>query len=114
VLPILLIIAAVLSQFSAATADTIGAGGLVVSLHQKISLRWAYVFIVFGAVALVWLTDVFQIVAIASRCFALYYAIECSRSLSRSFKRSKIRAAFQLLLAVGLFLCVAFGLPAEG
>jgi hypothetical protein len=113
VLPALLVVAAVLSQFSAATADTIGAGGLLISLNQKISLKWAYVFIVLGSIALVWLTDIFQIVAIASRCFALYYAIECSGSLKRNFKSSKTRAMFHLVLAVLLFACAVFGIPAE-
>jgi hypothetical protein len=113
VLPILLVVAAVLSQFSAATADTIGAGGLVTSLHQKFSLKWAYVFIILGAVGLVWLTDVFQIVAIASRCFALYYAIECARSAYRKFKLAKTLSSFQIMLTFLLLLCVVFGIPAE-
>jgi hypothetical protein len=66
ILPVILTIAACLSQFSAAIADTIGAGGLLNSLSNKFSLRWAYLTITLAAVSLVWLTNVFQIISIAS------------------------------------------------
>jgi len=53
VLPFMLIIAAVLSQFSAAIADTIGSGGLIVeSLSNRVSLKNSYLVIVTIGVAL--------------------------------------------------------------
>jgi hypothetical protein len=113
VLPTFLVFAAVLSQFSAATADTLGAGGIVTGLIQKLSKRLTYLPVIFCAIALVWLTDIFQIIAIASRCFALFYALECARSVIRNFNISKTKAAWHMLLVIALVLCAIFGIPAE-
>ncbi len=113
ILPFSLVVAAVLSQFSAAIADTIGAGGLLNDLKSKFPPRVIYLPILFGSLGLVWLTNVFQIVAIASRFFAFYYALECLRAAYRNLRVSKTRMLFQLALSLALFSCVFLGLPAE-
>jgi hypothetical protein len=74
VLPSMLIIAAVMSQFSAAVADTLGAGGLVVEeSNNNVSQRSSYLILMSLAIALVWLINVFEIISLASRAFAFYY-----------------------------------------
>jgi hypothetical protein len=114
ILPSFLVFAAVLSQFSAAIADTIGAGGLLGDLKIMFSPRFVYLPILIGSLGLVWLTNVFQIVAIASRLFAFYYALECLRAAHRNLRVSKTRMLFQIALSLALFACVLLGLPAEG
>jgi hypothetical protein len=76
-LPGMLIIAAVMSQFSAAIADTVGGGGLMAeNTGDKLNNRRSYLVITLAAVALVWLADIFQIISIASRAFAFYYLLQ--------------------------------------
>jgi hypothetical protein len=77
-LPFLLIIAAVMSQFSAAVADTVGGGGLLEEeTNKRINSRSGYLLIAAAAIALVWFADIFQIISIASRAFAFYYLLQC-------------------------------------
>ena len=97
VLPLLLSIAAIGSQFSASVADTSGAGGLIQDIiHEKLSRRTTYVLIIIVTVALTWATNVNEIIAYASRAFALYYTLQCcvafvvawqNRTLSNGSKR---------------------------
>ena len=79
VLPLLLSIAAIGSQFSASVADTSGAGGLIQDIiHEKLSIRTSYFLIIIVTVVLTWATNVNEIIAYASRAFALYYTLQCS------------------------------------
>lgn len=72
-----LVIAAALSQFSAAVADTIGGGGNLQEVsHGHVDSRHAYLGICGFAVALAFF-DTLQILALASRAFAFYYALQC-------------------------------------
>jgi len=74
VLPVMLVLAAVMSQFSAAVADTLGGGGLIAEeSRSRISPGHGYLLIATCAIALVWSTSIFEIVAYASRAFAFYY-----------------------------------------
>jgi hypothetical protein len=78
VLPVLLSIAAIGSQFSAAVADSSGAGGLLEDItHHKLPVRYGYLLILLVTVALTWATDVNGIIAYASRAFALFYMLQC-------------------------------------
>ena len=64
VLPILLSIAAIGSQFSAAVADNSGAGGLIEEIsHKRLPLKGAYALIMLVTVAITWETDVNAIIA---------------------------------------------------
>jgi hypothetical protein len=77
ILPAMLIVAAVMSQFSAAVADTVGGGGLMAeNTGDKLDVRRSYLVITFAAIALVWFADIFQIISIASRAFAFYYLLQ--------------------------------------
>jgi len=74
VLPFMLIVAAIMSQFSAAVADTAGSGGLLAEeTSHKLSSRTAYLLVTGLAIVLVWSSDIFGIILLASRAFAAYY-----------------------------------------
>jgi hypothetical protein len=78
ILPFFLIIAAIMSQFSAAVADSIGSSGLISEATNKIiSTKQGVVITVGVAIALIWLTNVYEIIVIASKAFAIYYGIQC-------------------------------------
>lgn len=118
-LPYLLSLAAVGSQFSAAVADVEGAGGLVVDLtDHRASLRAVYLAIMAGTVGLTWLADVNEIIAYASRAFALFYALQCGVAsmlawTSGTGRGARMRAALFFALALVCLAVVIFGLPAE-
>lgn len=119
VLPLLLAVAAIGSQFSAAVADNEGAGGLIedITLH-KVPMPFAYFLILLVTVVLTWETDVNGIIAYASRAFALFYMLQCTVALiiaweKRDLPRRQLNLAVFLLLAVICFLVFALGLPAE-
>ncbi len=117
VLPYLLILMAILSQFSAAIADTIGAGGLFSeATSRRLKASNSYVFIAIIAISLVWLTNIFQIITLASRAFALYYAIQSLESSIIAYHqkqgwRSALRMVFFSLMFIVLSGIVIFGVP---
>ena len=77
ILPLLLIAAAISTQFSAAVADTGGSGGLIAELTRgRISTRAGYAVLVTIGLILTWAMSLFEIISYASRAFALYYAIQ--------------------------------------
>ena len=117
VLPLLLSIAAIGSQFSAAVADSSGAGGLIEDITQKkLPIKYAYLLIFVVTVALTWETDVNQIIAYASRGFALYYFLQCgvafvvARQKKDLAKRSLKLITFSFLAIVCLLVFV-LGIP---
>lgn len=119
VLPLLLSVAAIGSQFSAAVADNSGAGGLIEDItHRKLPIRYAYALILLVTVALTWETDVNGIIAYASRAFALFYMLQCTVAflVARQTKdlpgRSRKMALFAAL-AIACLAVFALGLPSE-
>lgn len=106
VLPLLavpLVVAAVLSQFSAATADTAAAEGNLTSLVERVGQRTAY--LASGAVAVLLAATVptFTIVAVASRAFALYYAMQAIvalRTCEGTARKAGYAALAVLMLAI--------------
>ncbi len=117
VLPVLIAVAAIGSQFSAAVADTEGAGGLIEDITEhKITPRYAYLLILIITVVLTWSTNVNEIIAYASRAFALYYALQSAVAwvVARQMKELEhrsLRLARFAFLAVVCFLVFAFGIP---
>jgi len=110
ILPIPLIAAAVLSQFSAAVADTLGGeGNMVEASRERISHRFAYLFMGAGSIALAWLASTFEIVALASRAFALYYMIQCLVAFTVS--RNILHRISLILLALLLLGIAVFAIP---
>lgn len=117
-LSIFVLAGAVSSQLSAAVADSIGSGGLIneVSRH-KVSVPLAFALAGALAIIIVWLTDPFEVVALSSRAFALFYALQCALALIVSLKDGQGTAAQRIgFVAIGLVCLVAtaVGAPAEG
>lgn len=105
-----LVAAAVLSQFSAAVADTIAGGGnMAETTKQHIDSRHAYVLICGVAIVLAFF-DTLTILALASRAFAFYYALQCLVAINVS-KNPVQRLAMGLVAAVLIFITV-FSVPA--
>jgi len=119
VLPVLLSVAAIGSQFSAAVADNEGAGGLIEDItHGKVPLRYAYGLILLVTVTLTWGTDVNQIIAYASRAFALFYMLQCVVAFlvawqSHDIPKRQFRLASFAFLAVVCMLVFMLGVPSE-
>jgi len=110
VLPILLIIAALSAQFSAAVADTGGSGGLITELTKgRIKTHQAYALLVFTGLVLTWSVNIFEIVSYASRAFALYYGLQSAIAavlcLRTGGNHSKA-LGFALLAILGLAIAV--------
>ncbi len=116
ILPLMLIVAALAAQFSAAVADTAGAGGLFEELtRHRLRERDAYVLLAVIGIALTWTADIFQIISHASRAFALYYTLQAAiATVTARAQGQKGRAALLAMLVL-LGLAVAlFGRTAEG
>ena len=107
-----LVIAAALSQFSAAVADTLAAtGNLEEVTHEQLTMKFGTVLVGGGAIALAWLADTLEIVALASRAFAFYYLLQCLVAISVS--RSRAQRAFFALVAAALGFITVFAVPAS-
>ncbi|SMF53575.1 hypothetical protein SAMN06265365_11838 [Tistlia consotensis] len=120
VLPLLLTVGAVASQFSASVADSVGCAGLLEDIAaRRLSLRHAYPLIALVAVAITWGTDVFRLVTLASQAFALFYLVQACVALAVAWDDRGLpsRTRHLLLFAGGAAFClsvVLFGVPAEG
>jgi hypothetical protein len=111
-LPLPLIVAASLSQFSAAVADTLAAAAnLKETSHGRVGTRWGYLAVGIAAMALAWSGSTFQIIALASRAFAFYYLMQCivAYSVCRS-NRERVRfVGIGIILAFVLIFAVPAG-----
>ena len=109
-LPIPLVCAAVLSQFSAAVADTMGGGGnMVESTQNRVDSKHAYLIICGGAVILAFFPTL-TILALASRAFAFYYMLQCLVAITVS--KSVPQKIFFGMIAVVLAFITVFAAPA--
>jgi len=115
VLPVLLAVAAIGSQFSAAVADSEGAGGLLEDVtNRRLPMRYAYLLIMLVTLALTWETDVNVIIAYASRAFALFYCLQSWVALLTARSMVKRNPGRELLFGAVAVLCLAvflFGVP---
>jgi hypothetical protein len=114
---ILVLVGALASQLSAAIADSIGSAGLASEVsRRRLGVRGGFFASAALAVAVVWLTDPFQVVAVASRTFALYYAVQCLLAFIAAppagGARLRARAMFAVLGGICVVAAVA-GAPAE-
>jgi hypothetical protein len=116
----LIVIGAVFAQLSAAVADAIGAGGLIEQVSGKrIDHRHAYPIIALIGIALTWTMDVFAVITLASRAFALFYLLQCLVAAgvalsSPDVRRRGLHIAGFLILAAMALAVVLFGTPMEG
>ncbi len=105
------VIAAVLSQFSAAVADTITAEGNVTELSaNRIKAPMIYLGIGLLSVTLAWFADTFQLIALASKAFAFYYLMQCV--VAWTVAKGVIAKLMIGLVALGLVFIVLFAVPA--
>lgn len=110
-LPVPLIAAAVLSQFSAAVADTVAAAAnLEETSRGRVTPRWGYLAVGLAAMGLAWSGSTFTIIALASRAFAFYYLMQCVVAFSVC-RNNRERAHF---IAIGIVLAfvLIFAVPA--
>ncbi|MCA0044692.1 APC family permease [Celeribacter litoreus] len=111
ILPAMLVAAALAAQFSAAVADTSGAGGLVEELTKgRVPVKAGYAVLVALGLVLTWGLDVFQIISWASKAFAAYYTVQgaiavvlAKRSGEAAAKIAFFAAVTALAAAVTLF-----------
>lgn len=108
ILPALLIGAALLSQFSAAVADVVGAGGLLVEVTDgRVRPQIGYFLLGIVGLALTWSSSVFEIIGIASRAFALYYATQSAIAAIGDLQAGHRLQAGGFTLLAGLGLLIA-------
>ena len=119
VLPFLLLIAATASQLSAALADTLGGGGLLKELVKwRFSNNVYYMLIILLALFLVWSANVFEIINLASKGFALYYLMQVLIAISLVWKlpRNGVliwpRLVLMGVLGIGLVFVIGWSIPA--
>ncbi|MEZ5627120.1 MAG: hypothetical protein R3E34_06295 [Rhodocyclaceae bacterium] len=113
ILPLMLVVAASMSQFSAAVADTIGAGGVVEKeARGRLAGQTSYPFITALAIGVVWTCNIFEVVALASRAFAFYYMLQALLAARLAYRLDDDRRQWRvgsyvvqatLLLAIALF-----------
>lgn len=115
VLPVLLVAAALAAQFSAAVADTVGCGGMTEdATGHRIPESWAYIGVAASGIALTWATDIFEIIALASRAFALYYALQCAIAVRFAWQAGRRpKALWFAALGALAVLAVCFGRAVE-
>lgn len=114
----MVMLGALASQLSAATADSIGSAGLTSELSGgRITLRTGFFVSAGLTVAVVWLTDPFQVVAVASRAFAVFYLMQCVLAAMAARRTGHggwaAQLAFAALGAASLAAALA-GAAAEG
>jgi len=121
VLPFMLIGAALMSQFSAAVADTGGGGGLLSeNSGKRISTRVSYLGISICAILLVWAVDLIEIITLASRAFAFYYFLQallamnfCYRDCPPESRMTLWTRILFITVAIALAYIIFFAIPAE-
>ena len=116
ILPAMLLVAAVMSQFSAAVADTAGSGGLLSEFsRRRLTPGVGYTLVATVAIILIWSASIFEIITIASRAFALYYLLQCLVALIVSRGQgSLLQRTFFVLIGLLLLLVVVFAIPDGG
>ena len=118
VLGIFVMIGAVSSQLSAAIADSIGSGGLLIEVtRSRFGVRQAFTAAAALAIAMVWLTDPFEVIAWSSRAFALFYAMQAGLAFWASCRTGAGGWLYRVGFAVVGVICLAAtfaGAPAEG
>jgi len=111
-LPLPLVIAASLSQFSAAVADTLAAVANIQETGRKrINARWGYLLVGVTAMVLAWSSSTFGIIALASRAFAFYYLLQCivAFSVCRNHWERSLFVVIGLILSFVLIFAVPAG-----
>lgn len=115
VLPVSLTVAAVASQFSASIADSLGDAGLIEQITKnEVDPRHAYVLIALVGIGILIATDVNGVIALASRAFALFYALQCLVAWEAARHRTADKRKSHVFLALAMVSLAVFalGVPA--
>lgn len=115
ILPALLVLAALASQFSAGIADTGGSGGLFEELTKgRLTARRSYLLIGAVGLAITWGASVFDIISYASRAFAVYYALQaCVAAVRARASDAWARCILYSLLTILGAAIAGFGVSVE-
>ncbi|MDQ6974152.1 MAG: hypothetical protein Q9M10_04655 [Mariprofundaceae bacterium] len=106
-----LIVAAALSQFSAAVADTLAAAENMSEItYNRVRQRWGYVMVGSIAIMLAWSGSIFEIITLASRAFALYYFLQCIVGFIVS--ESQFERGRCVFVGLALLFVLIFAVPA--
>jgi len=86
---------------------------------RRLDLRHAYPLIAMIAISIIWSTNTFEIITLASRAFALFYLVQACVALSVAWERRDVenRTGNMVLFLVGasFSLCIVlFGIPSAG
>ncbi len=108
VLAPLIIVAAIASQLSAAAADTAGGSEMITERPRHQPGNIGYVVVTCGATVVVWATDVFGIVSIASRAFAAYYLCQTLIAAATAARTRPPRFRLVITANLGLAVLLAF------
>jgi hypothetical protein len=120
VLPVMLTVGAIASQFSASVGDSVGCAGLIEDIaDRRISLQHGYPLIALIAIGITWNADVFQIITLASRAFALFYLVQACVAFAVAYDSRNLanRTGLMVLFAAVALFCLAvvlFGIPSGG
>ncbi len=110
-LPIPLVLAATMSQFSASVADTVAAVGSAEEVSGgRWPKTWAYAGVGIGATALAWTGDTLTVISWASRAFAFYYLLQCLVALT--ICPTARRKIWVSLVTIALAFVTIFAIPA--
>lgn len=122
ILATLVYVTAIGSQFTASTADDAGCAGLLEAVVVRFMPgRFVYAVVAAVAILVTWTTNVLQIISLASRAFALFYAIQCLVAVlvvlrppsdKKSTERSLLRGALFALMGLACLAVTIFGIPA--
>ncbi|TFH36358.1 MAG: hypothetical protein E4G99_05120 [Anaerolineales bacterium] len=112
-------LAAIFSQFGAAVADTVGSGGILEEeTRGRVRRRVGYLLVTILAAITIWTGNIFSVLSLASRAFALYYAFQAVMASILSYDHPEIpyrrvRLILFPVLAVILVLIAIFAIPAH-
>ena len=116
-LPLSLTVAAAASQFSASIADSLGEAGLVANLTGgHVDQRHAYPLMALIGIGILAAMDVNGVIALASRAFALFYALQCMVACQAARHRPEDKGKSWCFLGLSIIAAVVFifGVPADG
>jgi hypothetical protein len=113
----LLVLAAIASQLSAATADTAGGSEMLTDRPRHQGGNVGYAAVALGAALVAWVANIFAIVSFASRAFAVYYFCQALLTAITAWRlrtpRYLLVTVASTVLAAALLLVVVAATPGD-
>jgi len=110
-----IILTALASQLSAAVADMNGAGGLLSeALKGRIKVRIGNLITAVAAIAIIWLTNIYQLITYASKMFVAYYGLQSLQAALSAWRggRKGLACLYGLGVVIALVV-ILFAIPAD-